>query len=449
MSEINFYSPLPFRESKELESNQDKKLPEIGPPEIPIEEIIFDKEKDFLGEGAYGRVYKGKCRGKEVAIKVPLKQKLSEEELKAFRHEVQIMRRIFHPNVVLFLGACTSDNSFMIVTELMETDLDKIIHSNKHQQLTPVDKIKLAKDAALGMNWLGLLSIVHRDLKPSNLLIDKHNVLKVTDFGFSAFKSRDQELKDKIGPKGTALYMSPEVMNKQPFNEKSDVYSFGLILWELWTGKDLFPEFDDWDPFFEAVCIKNIRPPIPNDCLPSLAYLIQKCWSPKSVDRPSFKEIVFRLDEIIVDCYLPNAEGRQHVEEARKFWKENFLVTTQSIRESIPWREFSKILSNETNLPISDFQNLQQILASKLEGSRSNDDFVVTIERFGKIVQWFGPFFIPSEATKILSEISPLISATWFHGDISKGNLNIISCNKKKNKILQKNDCFVEKEELF
>jgi len=128
------YNPLPFRESVEnkaekkqqvVQSSNNSQTDQIGPPEIPLEEIIFDKERDFLGEGAYGRVYKGKCRGKDVAIKVPLKQKLTEEELKGFRHEVQIMRRIFHPNVVLFLGACTFENSFMIVTELMDTDLDK------------------------------------------------------------------------------------------------------------------------------------------------------------------------------------------------------------------------------------------------------------------------------------------------------------------------------------
>ncbi len=128
-------------------------------------------------------------------------------------------------------------------------------------------------------------------------------------------------------------------MNQQPFNEKADIYSFGLILWEILTGQELFPEYDDWDPFYQAVCVEGKRPPIPKDCLPSLAYLMQKwyivlidslttSWAPKADQRPSWPEVVFRLDEIIVDCNIP-VEGRQYAEEARQFWKDHFLIPTQ------------------------------------------------------------------------------------------------------------------------
>jgi hypothetical protein len=57
-----------------------------------------------------------------------------------------IFRKIFHPNVVLFLGACSTDNNVMIVTELMETDLDKMLHEST-LQLNEFERLKLAKDA--------------------------------------------------------------------------------------------------------------------------------------------------------------------------------------------------------------------------------------------------------------------------------------------------------------
>jgi len=394
-----------------------------GPPEIPAEEIQFDKTRDLIGEGAFGKVYRAKCRGKDVAVKMPNRQKLSKEELESFRHEVQMMRRIFHPNVVLFLGACSNENCLMFVTELMEGDLEHLIR-NPNIKLSFTEKIKLAKDAALGMNWLhGINSIIHRDLKPANLLYDKNRNVKVTDFGFCQFKPRDQLLKDKRGPKGTALYMAPEVMTGRPFDERADVYSFGPILWEILTGKELFEQYEEWDEFQEAICDRNERPEIPADCPPALASLMQKCWAKNPEERPGFKEIVFRLDEILCDCYITGIEdGKQqtedafYVDEARLFWKKYFLLPQQALRETIPWKEFSTVLSGAVNLPLSTFEGLKSQLTTP---DGENNELTVTIKNFARITQWFGPFFIPEKAKHVLEQMTAIIGKPWFHGFIT------------------------------
>lgn len=161
----------------------------------------------MIGEGAFGTVYKGKCRGLPVAIKVPKKQDLTEDQLKQFREEVAIMRRIFNPNVVLFLGACTDPNNLMIVTELMETDVDKLIHESE-EEIPLLERIRIAKGAGLGMNWLhGICKIIHRDLKPANLLLDKNRNVRVTDFGFSQLKPQGENIRDGGESKGTPIYM--------------------------------------------------------------------------------------------------------------------------------------------------------------------------------------------------------------------------------------------------
>ena len=110
------------------------------------DEIVFDKTRDFIGQGVFGSVFKGTCRGQVVAVKVPLHQEaLTPTQLKEFRDEVAILRfyltillrflcvltqfvsryfifkkfrKIFHPHVVLFLGACLLPQRIMIVTQV-------------------------------------------------------------------------------------------------------------------------------------------------------------------------------------------------------------------------------------------------------------------------------------------------------------------------------------------
>ena len=122
--------------------------------------------------------------------------------------------------------------------------------------------------------------------------------------------------------------MAPEVMMGEEFNEKCDVYSFGLILWFLVAQREPYEEFDDLDTFTHAVCVKHHRPIIPQDTDPSLRYLIERCWNQDPSSRPTFSEIVSRLQMIIIDCAIEDPIGRQ-------FWKE-----TWPDKDSVPWTEF-------------------------------------------------------------------------------------------------------------
>jgi len=214
----------------------------FGPPEINFEELKFDKTNDLIGQGAFGKVYRGKCRGKEVAIKILRNQDLSPETLDEFHHEIEICSRIHHPNVCLFMGACMQPGRLAFVTEFMEGGtLSKLLYDKDHK-LTLSKKIKMAKDMALGLNWLHRSNppIIHRDLKPDNLLVDKYGNIKVTDFGLSDIKRG--VVRDEHMPKGSLLWMAPEVMQGLPLTEKVDVYAFALVLWEMITLTEPFLE---------------------------------------------------------------------------------------------------------------------------------------------------------------------------------------------------------------
>jgi serine/threonine protein kinase len=114
-----------------------------------------------------------------------------------------------------------------LVTELMpKGNLHTLLHDPKCE-LSLYRRLQMARDTALGMNWLHCSSpqIIHRDLKPSNLLLDEHLCVKVCDFGLSAVKNPGDKLQDKGGIPGTPLWMAPEVR----LSAQSE--SFRLSVW--------------------------------------------------------------------------------------------------------------------------------------------------------------------------------------------------------------------------
>lgn len=154
-------------EAKQIEARLlAAKLDRDGAPDISPSEIKYDPTKDKLGEGAYGAVYKCQCRGKTWAVKVPKVSRLTAEKLDEFKKEIHVMKKVYHPNVVLFLGAAV--DPIMIVTEYMTGgDLEGLIQKpERYATLTLERKLSIAIDVASGMNWLhGICHIIHRDLK--------------------------------------------------------------------------------------------------------------------------------------------------------------------------------------------------------------------------------------------------------------------------------------------
>lgn len=106
---------------------------------------------------------------------------------------------------MLFLGACAIPGQSFIVSEYLPNgDLEKLLR-NKDVELTLFARMRMAKDAALGMNWLHCShpQFIHRDLKSSNLLVDENGRVKVCDFGLSQIKQQGEYLKDLDSAKGT------------------------------------------------------------------------------------------------------------------------------------------------------------------------------------------------------------------------------------------------------
>ncbi|PRP83808.1 SH2 domain-containing protein [Planoprotostelium fungivorum] len=380
----------------------------FGPSEVTPEEIEFDA-KDVIGSGSFGTVYRGRCRQKPVAIKV-LRGIIDEKKLSEFRTEVHNMSKIFHPNICLFMGAALAPGECIIVTELLPKGNVEMLLHNKEQVMSLSLRMRMARDAAFGMNWLHCSNpiFIHRDLKSSNLLVDNHMNVKVCDFGLSQFILRDQMTKDEKRAKGTPLWMAPEVMNFQAFNEKCDVYSFGIVLWELLTRKEPFEgKFKQIAKFKEAVCLRGERPILPTDSPQALTDLINLCWHQEPTYRPTFEFIINSLHGIIVDCSIRDAQGRI-------FWKTHYLK-----EEEVPWNDFVEALCKYVGMRDDGNRETNQkcLKAILVEPKKET----VSIEAFGKVLDWFAMAHgvTSVEADTVLDRIRELLTRSWFHGDIT------------------------------
>uniref|UniRef100_J3NE67 non-specific serine/threonine protein kinase n=2 Tax=Oryza brachyantha TaxID=4533 RepID=J3NE67_ORYBR len=262
--------------------------------EILWEDLVIGEQ---IGQGSCGTVYHALWYGSDVAVKVFSKQEYSEEVIQTFRQEVSLMKKLRHPNILLFMGAVTSPQRLCIVTEFLPRgSLFRLLQRN-NTKLDLRRRVHMALDIARGMNYLHHSSppIIHRDLKSSNLLVDKNWTVKVADFGLSRLK-RETFLTTKTG-KGTPQWMAPEVLRNEPSDEKSDVYSYGVILWELVTQKIPWENLNSMQ-VIGAVGFMNHRLEIPSETDPQWTSLILNCWETDSQLRPSFQQLLERLREL-------------------------------------------------------------------------------------------------------------------------------------------------------
>ncbi|CAG7882148.1 unnamed protein product [Brassica rapa] len=262
-------------------------------------EILWDDLTvgEEIGQGSCGTVFRGLWFGSVVAVKVFSKVEYSEEAIQSFRQEVALMKRLRHPNVLLFMGAVTSPQRLCIVSELLPRGSLFQLLQRKTSKLDWRRRILMALDIARGMNYLHCCSppIVHRDLKSSNLLVDRNLTVKVADFGLSRVK-HETYLTTKSG-KGTPQWMAPEVLRNESADEKSDIYSFGVVLWELATEKIPWETLNSMQ-VIGAVGFMNQRLEIPKDIDPLWISLMESCWHNDAKLRPTFQELTERLREL-------------------------------------------------------------------------------------------------------------------------------------------------------
>ena len=179
---------------------------------IRREEVTINSEI-VLGVGAWGKVCPGSFRGCQVAVKQMHDLILSPHNRGLFEREINIASRCRHPNLLLFMGATNDDESPLFVTELLDTDLRKVLSqcSLHHEEI-----VCLALDVATALNYLHLNEpspIIHRDISSSNVLLwrrDDRWRAKLSDYGAASF------MRQCMTPyPGAEIYAAPEAKTSQ------------------------------------------------------------------------------------------------------------------------------------------------------------------------------------------------------------------------------------------
>lgn len=299
----------------------------LNPREVPEYEINpmelqFRRGEVVVAKGTY---QVAKWNGTKVSVKILDKDGYSDpESIDAFKHELTLLEKIRHPNVIQFVGAVTQNMPMMIVVEYHPKG-DLATYLQKKGRLQPSKALRFALDIARGMNCLHECKpdpVIHCDLNTKNVLLDRGGLLKVAGFGLiSLSKLSDDKVKlTRPWPKvDCSRYVAPEVYKDEIFDRSVDIFSFSFILYEMMEGT---PPFHMKSPEDAAKlsCLEGSRPPFKvksKNYPPDLKELIEECWSSEPSERPRFPEIIGRLDKIVAHC---SKQG---------WWKDTF---------KLPWK---------------------------------------------------------------------------------------------------------------
>lgn len=191
---------------------------------------------DQLGKGAFGEVRKALHLESGVyrAIKIIYKEQTKLEEQKKILNEIDILKKLDHPNIVKIYEYFEDGKFIYIVMELVTGGelFEKIQTVHRFSEKKAAEYFR---QILSGVNYLHKHNIVHRDLKPENILFDGE-LLKIVDFGTSKIYDSSKKMKRC---EGTPYYIAPEVLNGR-YTERCDVWSCGVILYIMLSG---FPPF--------------------------------------------------------------------------------------------------------------------------------------------------------------------------------------------------------------
>jgi serine/threonine protein kinase/tetratricopeptide (TPR) repeat protein len=258
-----------------------------------------------------------------------------------FLDEAKVVVRLNHANLVQVFDAGRVVDDYYLAMELVEgKDLRGVWNrcAQLHRRI-PVDfAIFVAREMCRALDYVHdamSLDLVHRDISPPNIMVSYHGQIKVTDFGLATHAIK-QELTNPGVVFGRYSYLSPEQARGLPADRRTDIYASGIVLWEMLTGRQLFPA--DRHQAIGASALSELRNPkisAPSDVVPGipdgLDEVVLKALAIEREDRfQTAGEFRIALSEILtrhfpscdvdrVAAFMREIFAREHTLEAQDY----------------------------------------------------------------------------------------------------------------------------------
>ncbi|GKA44819.1 protein kinase, ATP binding site-containing protein [Tanacetum coccineum] len=306
--------------------------------------------KSRIGFEQYGEVYEGQFSGRwqnRLATIVRNNERNC--------HELEIISRFHHENIIAFIGYCDDDYDTIMVHEYATNGrLDKyLIEEDKRYYLTWAQRLRICIGAAKGLNYLHLGieehgRVIHRDFKSENVLLDNNLEAKICGFGLSELVQGNlpHPLVYKPAPFGKS-YRDPIYKETSIRNTESDVYSYGIVMFEILTGMLANQERGIGESYRKQKLINMVRrcyddglemliDPRLRDHIDRRSFLLftniaYKCISFNIKDRPTMDEIVKKIEEALD---IHNQQAASAIAKRRFASKRRFLIPLGDINKA-------------------------------------------------------------------------------------------------------------------
>jgi TPR repeat protein len=253
-----------------------------------------------LGCGDSGIVtLAAESKGNLIAVKTSSNSRIIE----MIRREVTVLKTLNHPLVVNCRGHFPDNGSSAMATEFvgngsLANHLPSAKNADFCQLRGPNRIVKIICGIVLAMDWIHSRNIIHRDLTPHNILLDWDWNIRIADFGHNHSPDKPpipRFFGIECVPSVDFHYLAPESSDGKIVPE-NDVFSFGAILYELIVGQPLFPKTMGFWKIAKLMLMTEWEPNVPDFVLSETRKLIYDCLTVDYLERPSFSEILERLE---------------------------------------------------------------------------------------------------------------------------------------------------------
>ena len=253
----------------------------------------------MIGKGSFGKVYLATHKltnGSKVVLKSAKKDDAN------LAREIHHHRQFLHPHIARLYEVIVTESLVWLVLEYCPGD-ELYNHLLTHGRMEVAKVQKIFTQLVGAVSYVHSKACVHRDLKLENILLDKHENVKLVDFGFTReYQGTTSYLQTWCG---TVCYSAPEMLKGEKYaGEKVDVWSLGIILYALLTGELPWDEDDDTETKMK---ILNEEPNCPEYIPEPAKELIKKLLSKRPLLRPA-------LGDVLKDLWLAeHAPGQQEI----------------------------------------------------------------------------------------------------------------------------------------